>query len=372
MTHITFRPYRNSDEEGIVDLLSNIYNGWPNIDINCSQVEHWTWKYIDNPENKNIITIAETDSKIVGCFHTTPLKIKIGNTIHSAAYGADYAVHPEFRGKMVSRTLSTQGFEDEKDAGISLHYSITGNPILIKVLSRRHNRFPYPIRNLVKIKDISKQLKKMPVKNPFFVKTGYHVSKLAQRTKNILNLRNPENSFNIVEVEKFDANINDFWDKASKDYYFIIERKKEYLNWRYCDHRAGNYSVKLVMEQDQILGYMVTCINQYRADYPVGYLVDVLALPERGDVVDALIIDALNYFNANDVNIVNFQVLEDHPYEKILQKHGFLDSRIKIFVFFNTLGNENPFKNTKNIGADKIFVTWGDHDVLPVTMPKYT
>lgn len=370
MKEITFRSYIEGDEEGIVNLLSNIYGGWPILDLNCSQLEHWIWKYLDNPESNNIIRVAESDKKVVGCFHTIPLNIKIKDSVFPAAYGADYAVHPDFRRKMVSRTLSTQGFEDEKEAGIRLHYSITGNPILIKAVSRRHNRFPYTIKNLVRIRDINMQLKKMPVNRPLLRKTGYYTSKLSTEIKNRLRLKKTNGEYEVAEIEKFDERINAFWEEASKNHNFIIERKMDYLNWRYCDLRAGNYSVRQISSNDEIQGYSVLCINRFRPDYPVGYIVDVLSLPERHDVLNELITDAMRYFDDNDVNIINSQVIESHPYERIFQTHGFLDSRFKIYVFYNTLGYENPFTNNSS-QTYKAHITWGDHDVLPVTMPKY-
>ncbi len=55
----------------------------------------------------------------------------------------------------------------------------------------------------------------------------------------------------------------------------------EYLNWRYSDRRGGDYILKEAIEGERALGYVVLRVNGYQEKYPVGYIVDLLALPGR-------------------------------------------------------------------------------------------
>ena len=64
---ITIRQYQEGDEKEIVELLRLAFNGWPNFDLPCTPLEHWQWKYKDNPQNKIIASIAESEGRIVGC-----------------------------------------------------------------------------------------------------------------------------------------------------------------------------------------------------------------------------------------------------------------------------------------------------------------
>jgi len=43
------RPYCSGDEEKLVQLLQLVFNGWPRFDINCTSLDHWKWKYENNP-----------------------------------------------------------------------------------------------------------------------------------------------------------------------------------------------------------------------------------------------------------------------------------------------------------------------------------
>jgi len=128
--------------------------------------------------------------------------------------------------------------------------------------------------------------------------------------------------------------------------------------------------VKQVEEDGHIIGYSVLRINRYQSDYPVGYIVDLLTLPDRPDAANELVEDAIKYFDSRKINIINYQVVKGHPYERILKRHGFLDSRIKIYVFYQPLGNFDGMSKLKST-PEKTFISWGDHDILPVRMPPY-
>ena len=61
------RPYRLGEEEEIVELLELVFNGWPQFDLNCASLEHWRWKYLDNPLKMNTVAVEISNNKIIGC-----------------------------------------------------------------------------------------------------------------------------------------------------------------------------------------------------------------------------------------------------------------------------------------------------------------
>ncbi len=87
------RPYQPGDEEDIIKLLEKVFKGWPLYDIPCSPLDHWRWKYIDNPL-KNYTTVALDKERIIGCDHTIPQKIKIGDKVLLCGTSTDVAVDP--------------------------------------------------------------------------------------------------------------------------------------------------------------------------------------------------------------------------------------------------------------------------------------
>lgn len=367
------RPYQPGDEEGIIDLLDHVFDGWPHLDLKCEPLDFWKWKFTGSPVDESIIVLSTSDDEIIGCHHGLPLRIKMGENTYTCLTGVDLAVHKDYRRMGVRNKMRGLFFELGTRAGMRMLYAITGNPILIEASSRHYDSFPHPILNLVRIRDISMQLEEMPVDSPWIMKFGFHLKKLISNIENIRGPRKPSiRDVNISEVNRFDDRIDIFWEEATGLYDFILERKRDYLNWRYCDPRAGDFVVKQVEDDDgRLLGYSVLRINRYRDEYPIGYIVDLITLPERMDVADALSADAIRYFDDQNINIVNYQVVQGSPYERVLNRHGFLDSGIQIKMFYYSFGKFDVKSQLEQFPAYRTYLSWGDHDVLPVKIPSY-
>lgn len=225
--------------------------------------------------------------------------------------------------------------------------------------------------NMVRIRDINKHLKVLPVKHSLLMSYGYRMAKTVNNVRNAFSAKKPNRGINILAIERFDDDIEAFWESASRHYDFIVERRREYLNWRFCDKRGGDFTVKLAKEGDEILGYIVLCINRYLDGYPIGYVVDLLTLPERMDAAEALILDAVDFFDDAGVNIVIYMTARGHPYQEAFRRRGFLDSRVKIHLFYNTFGEVNELAKIGKSLPSRVFFSWGDLDELPVRPFEY-
>ena len=368
------RPYQTDDEEKIVELLQLVFEGWPRMDLPCTSLEHWKWKYLDNPFRKNDVTVALNEDGIIGCKHSVPVNIKVENDVYFCNLGTDLGVHPEFRGLGISRKVRDLNEVLKKKCGYEFAYFVTSNPILIQSYLN-HPRFPHEIVNLVRIRDIDEHLEMMPVENSWFMKLGFRTSSLFNNLKNVFDGSEFEDRDNkIREVQRFDKRIDSFWNSISEHYDFIVERRRDYLNWRYCDSRGGNFIVKQIEEEKELLGYYVMCINRYRREYPIGYIVDMLTPPDQPEIANALVADALAFFDEQNINIVNSMIVKGHPYERVLNRFGFLNSRFKIHVFFSRSmlrTHPNVIKKIKGSSANRLNFSYGDIDSLPATMPSY-
>lgn len=366
-----FRPYQTGDEEKIVSLLNLVFNSWPNFDVSCKPIDHWKWKFIDNPLKASKIAISSRNNDIIGCSHLLPRKLKIRDKVYISYYGVDVAVHPDFRGIGIYKKLNEIRFNLATKAGIDFSFHSTGNPVLLKHHLKYWQRFPYPIINLVWIQNVEKQLKAMPMKKAWILKYGYLGAQYLNKLKNSL-LSHKSLKFKgiIKNIWNFDARIDDFWEEVSRHYDFIVERKQNYLNWRYCDSRSGKFVIKQAEKDDRILGYIVLSINKKLENYPIGFVVDLLTIPYKINVVNALIADAIRYFKNKKINLINYLVMRNHPYEKIFKRNGFINSRLKFHLFYKR--HEEDKKNKlKNILVKQIYFTWGDHDTLPINIPHY-
>ncbi len=366
------RPYQTGDEDAIVEILDLCFDGWPSFELRCLPREHWEWKYLDNPSGKGSILVATSNDSVIGVNHFLPRRIKVFNKTIKGVYPADTVVHPDFRGMGVSTALRKTNIEDAKKKGFRYSYTVTSNPILIKSFEKIRPRFPHKISNLVRIIDINKQLKAMPVKRPVITKWGYLTVNMLNSIQNKFESYNSSVNGNLktINLHSFDHRFQSFLNELMTEHQYIVERSINYLNWRYCDPRSGEFIVKTAEENNKIVGFITFTINKIRKEYPIGVILDLLALDNRIDVLHRLVSEALTFYEKSHVNIITSQVISNHPVAKALKTHSFLDSRINLHMFCNPF-DFNEFSELKNIKPRKLYHSYGDIDSLPTNIPIY-
>jgi hypothetical protein len=361
---VEVRTFQPEEEEKIIELLKLVYDGWPKFDLRCNPSEHWRWKYQANLLKMSQIVVGVSHNLIIGCSHSLLSRVKIGNRVFLSSQGGDAAVHPDFKRMAVFKKMIDLKIKMGKESGVQIHYFKT-KPILRKSLSKFYYRFPHIVMKFFRIHDVDLHLRKQPVKYAFIYKCGFHLAKLANQCRNTLRLYRPSSyDFHIGQMTHFDERIESFWEEIKDHYNFIIERSRDYLNWRYCDLRGGDYLVKIAQTDTKILGYMVLRINRYQIDYPIGYVVDLLTLPNRLDVTNALIEDAINYFDDHHINIILCLIVKNHPCKAILERNGFIMKRERISLFYKGYAEVEEFRQFESSSPSNIHFAYGDLDVI--------
>jgi GNAT superfamily N-acetyltransferase len=371
---VVFRPFNNGDEEKITLLLDIAFDGWPGLDLDCTSLDHWFWKFRAPAENKNTVVVAESpDGEIIGVNQAQLKNTKIGNKVVQARKTTEVAVHPEYRGKGVHRRLALMGVDYSKSSGAVFSYSLSTSPIIVNYKQREseYYEFPQPIKQLVKIESIPrfsdywKEHKKTSAREILFIKSGLYITKFLNRLTRIFKKRSkPETGFEIKLVSRFDEKIQPFWEKIQNDYDFILEKSVEHLNWRYCDPRGGSYKVFTAEEDGELLGYIVICVTWRYTEHPVGYIMELLVLTGRDDVAEALVRHAEKYFRDKEVNAIYFTVVSRHPYEKLLGKYGFIDSRRRPLIYYRVYKDIESLEEFKNSSPERLHYQFGEFDSI--------
>ena len=256
--------------------------------------------------------------------------------------------------------------------GVDFVYFVTRNPHLVESYSKRYLQLPFPISNMVRIRDIDDQLDAIEMRRPSLMKIAYLSARVINRASNLLGGGGPkEPDFRVVETHQFDDRVDDLWHQVSNRHDFIVERRRDYLNWRYLDPRAGQYVIKQAeSDEGRLLGFCVLRINRYLKDYPIGYVTDILTAPERPDVADSLIGEAARHFDENRVNTVLCSMVKNNLYYDILKRHGFLDSRTPFNLFFAVTKDVENVKRLRGTTAGRVYFSLGDIDSLPIGMER--
>lgn len=346
-SEFSVRLYKKGDEEQIIPLLDEVFKDWLKKDLDCTPQEHYEWLYWDNPEKKNPTVVAEKDGKIIGVNHGLYLRLKIGGKVFLCLKGTDLAVHPSYRGKGVSGKIDELHAKHSASDGSCMGFYLTKNPIVINSnLGKGGLSFPGNIQILVKIDNIeshlSNSVKPTDRVQELKIKYGFITAKIFNKLKNILTLKTTKQDFKLKKITKFDDMIEPFWDQIKDEYDFILEKTSAFLNWRYCDRRAGKYEIYVAEENGAILGLMILRINRYKKEYPEGYIMELLTLPRSKEIADTLLSEAVEHFDREKINVIYATVVKDHSLEKYYYRHGFLNSRYKTFVGINpsNLGKE--------------------------------
>jgi len=358
---VRYRLYGKGDESEIVELLTGVFGKWPQIDVDCSPIEYWRWKYLGNPRRDNLNVVAECDDKIVGCYHVIPLNIKIRESVHFCFTNVDLAVHPEYRQRGIMVGLREYKNRQALSLGARAGYHITGNPILLRRNLRVNKLFPFRIANLVRIRDIDLHLEKMPVREGTVKKAGFLALKTLNRLNSALRIHGDEQgSFETREINGFDERYDRLWERLAPNYDFIIDRTGEYMNWRYSDPRIGGYTVRIAEDDSgELVGYCVSRVNSFREDYPIGYIVDLQVVPGKTKALERLIAETLVGYDEAGVNIVLCQLIKNHRHSSTLKKLGFLDSRVNFHMSYSHLGDHDVFSEIENADPSRVCISWG-------------
>ena len=353
------RDYREGDEKEIIELYNIVFG-------KTLSFERWNWIYNKGGDFSKFIALAESnDGKIVGHYALMPIKVKSGkNDCMIATLSLDTMVHPVYR---------RQGMF----------------PILAKYLydkiSQQHVPFTYGFPNKNSYKGFIKHLNWKPISNTLpivgkILNTKNVISKIigggfvcssaqyvADLGLSIYYRYKKQKNFPGYIIEKqpnFGEWANVLWKKSSNDFKIAVVRDKEYLNWRYIDNPSENYSIYLVRNRKEEVGYMVTKFEE-RFGLKIGYLVDILILPEEQKALSELILYAVDHFSKNDIDIVNCLIV-NKPYLKLFKSNGFITipsefypQDINLCALSHKKDLDVSLYNEKNW-----FITWGDSDIV--------
>ena len=360
------RIYRPGEEGKIVQLLAEVFGGWPKFDLSCSPLDHWRWKYLKNSFSKSLISIAMSNDKMIGCNHSITVKIKIGGKTFLGTLAGDTGVHSEFRKRGVWESMLELTKTARRREGISINYMTTGNPVVIRTSSKVKERHPFPLAvlSLIRIHDMDYHLKKTPIKKAHLKKVFLL---LLRRKYALQRIFCPSKSldppFTIQNIDRFDQRVNSFWNDVKDHYFFIIARDCDYLNWRYGDPRGCLYSINIAETNGKLLGFIILRINHYNKEYPSGHIVDLLTLPDRLDVAEALVKGAIKFFDDHNVNTIQSLVVKNHPFEAIYRRNIFF-GRKAIPFFYDEYERIEGLEDLATIHPKRVYLALGDFDYI--------
>ena len=208
---ITIRPFRPGDEAGVLAGHNKIFPP--------RSLEHWQWKFRDNPTGQIHVMLAEHATEgIVGSYVTLPVHYLIEGKQRIAGQCVDLWVLPEHRragprpGLFVNLALAHYELWGGKgEAQNSFHH---GWPIATWRIGQKYLRYEI-------VRDWQVLFRERP--------------------QNGFPARASSADLVVQQVARLGADTDALWTEFAKTTQLAAIRDARYLNWRYADAHDGSY-----------------------------------------------------------------------------------------------------------------------------------
>jgi len=307
------RAARPGDEDAIAELFLKSFDGWPPFAINGTPREFLDWYYAPHSTTQGMSLVVEIDGQIVAASTRILRPARVGGVWHPARLGGYVATDAAFRGRGVYRLLAELG--DSQPQHFAWH--LTQVASLIGMTERR-GVFPLTNPFEVHVAVLGAPELERPLHPRVLAKAAIYWGVSLYGTARRLR-RAEVATCSARRVSKFDARVTGLADRAAAEFYFFPLRDEEFLNWRYCDPRAGTFTVAVAEDGDALLGYVVLRTDGHRA-----HVVDLLVDPSRSDALHLLVDTALEEAQAAGCDSVECWMFHHHPYRAAIEEAGFV------------------------------------------------
>jgi GNAT superfamily N-acetyltransferase len=335
----------------------------------------WNWQFLANPFGARNgqavpIWIAKDGEKVIGQIAVQPAALQLDGVDYPAGWMVDVMILPDYRGQSLGHRLHAAVAE-----GIPLLAMLTMAPATRKMAERAGCVTLGPVRLFTKLNNLKSDvvrrfLLKRTVNRSFFHLLAkiscdvFHVHQVLPTLINpLLRAYNgtrpsspPDAELEIVEIEAFGDDIDQFWSSVRGQYPASFTRNARFLNWRFKSAPDLRYRCFIARKANQIVGYVVLR-HPSNVELPLGTIADLLASPTDTKVIKSLILHAISVFE-NDV--VGVKCVSSLPeIDRILREVGFLSTRV---VHPTIVCRDTTLRRRVGELKDQWYFTKCDHD----------
>ncbi len=357
----SIRPYKTGDEERIRGLFELV------VGKELSEAR-WNWLFRDNPAGLLLIGLAEgEDGELAGQCALWPARMKIRQATCLGAQPVLAVVHPDYRRQGVYTQLCAHMYRIASGMGIPIIYGFpnkNSHQLVVQKLNRVDLWDHPPI--YARILDIEAVLTKW-IRYRAVLLLAVPLGNAALSLLSPRRTRAFPPECELAIIDRFDDRFDDLWEIASLPFQIAVVRDKRYLNWRYIENPTKQYTVLALERGAKIAGYIVLKCET-RFDLKMGYIADLLTLPDEPRLSQALISEAIRFFRGDDVSIASCLAPEHLPHVRSLVRNGF--RRLPRWLLPQELHlpvrslSEDDYPASFVTDPRNWFITWGDHDVI--------
>jgi len=340
-SHIVSRGLVFDDCSRLPDLLEKVWG-------RKTHEDYWRWKFFEYPFERNAIVFESQSGEIVGLNAFWIRPTKIGETTFFPWLSIDTMADPKYRGASIGQDIiGVFSSELSKGGTIFGFTNAISNSMFSKYL-QKYIIIECNIPIMMAVIHPGSYVNKASFVKTLMNKAARCIFKSALFLKGYRNI-------SVKRCEEIGDDFDRLWEDVSRGYYWIQNRSRDYLKWRYLNAPHRDYQVWSAFENEQLAGYMVTTIKK-DSKRARGVIVDWLVPRDRPDIFGAMVTSGLGWLIDQEVDVVEV-LLWNHEelFRKALRSHLFY--RIKRTQSFLLVSGHKLIK-------DEMFLTMGDSDQI--------
>jgi hypothetical protein len=370
-----------SDEQlgAMIEILRRAFNGGPRwFGLAVEPIDHLRWKTRDFPGTCEIV-LLERGTELVGTHVNMLHRFRLGGRTWVARAGGDSGLDPALQGRGINSIKVRWQFTNEHPE-TEWRFGIISHPAGLphdmrdgtKPIGNALCRYVLPLdaRRIAAELSEERAAEAGPSRTQQVLlgrarrAPGPEWARAARwRVRSLaLRLRHRRGDLDtsgvaLTSVPRADERFDAFFENAAQGFELIQERTAAYLNWRYCDQRAGPFLLRAAEERGAIAGYAALGLRDPHVE-----LADLLALPGRLDVAAALLDDCVRVARERRASAVHCWLPRRHPYGALLRSAGFLSRPVTFTAAYSSLTPEAPELAFLDEPDARVHVMLGDFD----------
>jgi len=347
--------------EDVAGLLNRAFGRWPRLDLSVSSADHLVWKMNGVLPGFPAALIAEVGGRLAGYRTVLARRVLVQGEPKLFLHFVDAGVDPELQGRGVNGAMQRL-MQEEFHPRFDL--SIDDGTVETIVRSRDRlgevHEFGNPVRPYVLPLDTTRYLRARSRRRMAVPVMGLLLRAASMATRLIAEpQRGRRAACSIRTVEAFDARFDEFCAEAAAPFDLIAERTAAFLNWRYADPRAGDFTIRVAEREGRLLGYVVT-----KTGAELTSVADLLVAPGEASVAGALIEEAVRAGREAGSAAVSCWLPQRHPYRRALRAAGFVALRRRTSLVYRTVSMSAEELAFLGDRGTSMHLTEGDTDFI--------
>ncbi len=298
--------------------------------------------------------VLSHDDRIVGMLGHMPLEFSVEGREKRGFISQNALLKKSYRGKGIGKILLNGITDQVKEFAGACWFNEPNHRLYLKC-----DWLDVPgLSPYIKILDPKYFLEKK-IKIKGLMNLSAVVGKLFLKLRDAYLLPKPREGFEIFEINRFDERFDDFFERVKSLWGIIVQRKKDYLNWKFIEKPFNKYKrYGVLSEKGELEGYII--IKTERAeDVYRGKILDLLFDPNRPDIIEALMLKVLTEFKKEGVSYFSILSSTDRL-TKHLKNFGFLRAQTR--EYFMVKNWEKDFEKDFIGNIQNWYLTYSEAD----------